>query len=92
MGSLMTFMILPSTSGPTGTYIGYPVSVTICPLVNPSVESSAIVRTVFPPICYDTSSSNLWVSPPTSSELSMGGNFSGKWTSTTAPIIYVIFL
>ena len=44
-------MILPNVSGPTGTIIGAPVSTTSCPLTNPSVESNAIVLTVFPPKC-----------------------------------------
>jgi len=44
-------MILPRHSGPTGTIIGDPVSATSCPLTSPSVESKAIVLTVFPPKC-----------------------------------------
>jgi len=31
MGSPMTFMILPRVEGPTGTMIGFPVSLTSCP-------------------------------------------------------------
>lgn len=49
MGSPMTFMILPSVSGPTGMRMGAPESRTFCPLTRPSVPSMAIVRTVFSP-------------------------------------------
>jgi len=47
----MTFMILPSVSGPTGIVMGAPVSYTDCPLTNPSVESIAIVLTLESPRC-----------------------------------------
>ena len=50
-GSPITFRILPNVSGPTGTEIGLPVSNTSCPLTSPSVESIAIVLTVFSPRC-----------------------------------------
>ena len=51
IGSPMTFIILPSVSGPTGTLIGEPVFVTLSPLLSPSVLSIAIVLTVVSPKC-----------------------------------------
>ena len=50
-GSPTTFKILPNVSGPTGTVIGEPVSVTFIPLTSPSVVSMAIVLTSFSPKC-----------------------------------------
>jgi hypothetical protein len=55
-GSPMTFMMRPRHAGPTGTMIGEPVSVTSWPRTRPSVESIAMVRTVFSPRCWATSS------------------------------------
>lgn len=46
MGSPITLIILPRVSGPTGTMMGLPVSLTSCPLTRPSVESKAIVLTL----------------------------------------------
>ena len=57
-GSPMTFMMRPSVSSPTGTVIGAPVSVTSWPRTRPSVESMAMVRTVFSPRCWATSSTS----------------------------------
>ncbi len=51
IGSPITLIILPKVSGPTGTIIGFPVSLTDCPLTNPSVESKAIVLTLESPKC-----------------------------------------
>jgi hypothetical protein len=51
-------MIRPSVIGPTGTRICAPVSITAWPRVRPSVESIAIVRTVFSPRCCATSSTS----------------------------------
>ena len=47
----MTFIILPNVSGPTGTLIASPVSVTLAPLLKPSVVSIEIVLTVPSPKC-----------------------------------------
>lgn len=91
IGSPITFIILPKHSGPTGTWIGDPVSTTFCPLTKPSVESKAIVLTVFPPRCCDTSKTNLWLNPSTSNAFRICGNPSSNWTSTTAPITWEIF-
>ena len=55
-GSPITFMMRPSVSSPTGTAIGWPVSVTSWPRVSPSVESMATVRTERSPRCWATSS------------------------------------
>ena len=59
-GSPMTFMMRPSVSSPTGTVIGLPVSTTSWPRTRPSVESMAMVRTVFSPRCCATSSTRRW--------------------------------
>ena len=91
IGSPITLIILPSVVGPTGTIIGFPVSATYCPLTSPSVESNAIVLTLFPPKCCATSSTSLWLTPCTSRALRIGGKFPSNWTSTTAPITYEIF-
>ena len=90
IGSPMTFIIRPKVSRPTGTEIGCPVSLTSAPLTKPSVESIAIVRTVASPRCWATSSINRspWFSH--SSALRIGGRWSPNWTSTTAPITWVI--
>ena len=56
IGSPMTFMMRPSVSGPTGTVIGAPVSLTSLPRTSPSVASIAMVRTVLSPRCCATSS------------------------------------
>ena len=42
---------LPNVSGPTGTEIGEPLSVTSVPLTRPSVESIATVLTEESPRC-----------------------------------------
>ena len=55
-GSPTTFMMRPSVPSPTGTAIGSPVSVTSWPRTRPSVVSIAMVRTVFSPRCWATSS------------------------------------
>jgi hypothetical protein len=91
IGSPITLIILPRVVGPTGTIIGFPVSATYCPLTRPSVESRAIVLTLFPPKCCATSSTSLWLTPCTSRALRIGGKFPSNWTSTTAPITYEIF-
>lgn len=91
IGSPITFIILPKHSGPTGTWIGDPVSTTFWPLTRPSVESNAIVLTVLPPKCWDTSNTNLWFKPSTSKAFKICGNPSSNWTSTTAPITWDIF-
>lgn len=69
----MTFIILPKVYGPTGILIGAPVSLTICPLTNPSVESMAIVLTLESPKCWATYKTNLFSTPSTSSALRIGG-------------------
>ena len=59
-GSPMTLMMRPSVSSPTGTAIGWPVSVTSWPRTRPSVVSMATVRTEFSPRCCATSSTRRW--------------------------------
>jgi hypothetical protein len=90
IGSPMTLIILPSVSGPTGTMIGFPVSDTSCPLMRPSVESSAIVLTLLPPKCWATSRTSLISNPYTSRALRIGGRLPSNCTSTTAPITWEI--
>lgn len=85
----MTFMILPSVSGPTGILIGAPVSMTSCPRTNPSVESIAMVLTLESPRCWATSKTSLFSTPATSSALRMGGIYPSNWTSTTAPMTFM---
>src|SRR5882672_8822372 len=50
-GSPSTFSTRPSVSGPTGTEIGPPVSITSMPRVMPSVGFIATARTRFSPRC-----------------------------------------
>ena len=49
--SPITLIKRPRVSGPTGTVMGQPVSFAFVPLINPSVESIAIVRTEESPKC-----------------------------------------
>jgi hypothetical protein len=90
-GSPITFSILPSTSLPTGIWIGSAVLTTSMPRTSPSVVSMAIVRTVFSPTCCATSEQDsgsvvdgrivrrraVYIS---------GSSFSSNLTSTTGPI------
>src|ERR1700686_3293832 len=55
----MTLIRRPRGSGPTGTVIGLPVSLTCIPRTSPSVASIAMHRTVFSPRCCATSSTRL---------------------------------
>ena len=90
MGSPMTLIILPRVSGPTGTRIGAPVSITLWPRTRPSVESKAMVLTLLPPRCWATSRTRrCWV-PSTSRAFKMGGSSPSNWTSTTAPMTWEI--
>src|SRR5262245_42912729 len=84
-GSPMTLMMRPSTSGPTGTEMGAPVSVASWPRVRPSVVSIATVRTVCSPRCCATSSTSAlpWFS--TVSAFRISGRSPSNLTSTTAP-------
>ena len=86
MGSPITLIILPRVSGPTGTWIGAPVSRASSPRFSPSVLSIAIVLTLDSPKCCATSKINLF--PPLShcKAVSISGNAPSNFTSTTAPI------
>src|SRR3984885_429995 len=89
-GSPMTFMMRPSVPSPTGTSIGWPVSVTSWPRTRPSVASIAIVRTVDSPRgCAPSSTRRL---PPflVSRELRIAGSWPSNCTSTTAPMTWVM--
>ena len=88
IGSPMTFMMRPSVFGPTGTRICEPVSVTSWPRVRPSVESMAIVRTVFSPRCWATSSTRRLPLLSVSSAERIAGSSPSKATSTTAPMTW----
>ena len=86
-----TFIILPKVSGPTGTLMGDPVLITSSPLFSPSVASIAIVLTSFSPRCCATSKINLFPELFVSRAVYISGSSFSKLTSTTAPIICVIF-
>ena len=58
-GTPTTFMMRPSTSRPTGTWIGLPVFSTGMPRTRPSVVSMAMVRTLCSPRCCATSTTRL---------------------------------
>ena len=88
-GSPMTFMMRPSVSGPTGTEIGPPVSVTSWPRTSPSVPSIAMVRTVFSPRCWATSRTRRLPWFVVSSAFRISGRKSGNVTSTTAPMTWL---
>src|SRR5208283_3261144 len=87
-------MILPRVAFPTGTEIGFPVSVTFIPLTTPSVVCMARVRTLLSPRCDATSSVMSRVGMPFSElpgdsnfkALSIAGSSFSNSTSTTAPI------
>src|SRR3569623_788896 len=89
IGSPITFMMRPSVPAPTGTAIGWPVSVTSWPRTRPSVTSIAIVRTVDSPRCWATSSTRRMLPFLVSSELRMAGRWPSNCTSTTAPMTWV---
>src|SRR5690349_1894552 len=88
-GSPMTFMMRPSVPSPTGTAIGWPVSATSWPRTRPSVASIAMVRTVFSPRCWATSSTRRLPAFLVSSELRIAGRWPSNCTSTTAPMTWV---
>src|SRR5580658_4399409 len=89
-GSPMTFMMRPSVPSPTGTSIGWPVSVTSWPRTRPSVASIAIVRTVDSPRCCATSSTRRLPPFLVSRELRIAGSWPSNCTSTTAPMTWVM--
>src|SRR5690348_3039507 len=89
IGSPMTFMMRPSVPSPTGTAIGWPVSVTCWPRTRPSVASIAMVRTVDSPRCCATSRTRRLLPFLVSSELRMAGRWPSNCTSTTAPMTWV---
>ncbi len=96
IGSPMTFMIRPSVAGPTGTVIGPPVSATSWPRTRPSVVSMAMVRTVFSPRCWATSSTRrkgapvFWSVLVVSSAFRIAGRWPSNSTSTTAPMTWAM--
>src|SRR5580698_8310055 len=89
-GSPTTFMMRPSVPAPTGTSIGWPVSVTSWPRTRPSVVSMAMVRTVDSPRCWATSSTRRLPWFLVSSALRIAGRWSSNCTSTTAPMTWVM--
>src|SRR3712207_6199900 len=84
-----TFMMRPSVPSPTGTEIGPPVSPTAWPRTRPSVVSIAMVRTVFSPRCWATSSTSRlpWLSVSSAFRIA-GRCSSSNCTSTTAPMTW----
>src|SRR5690348_6799233 len=83
-------MMRPKVSGPTGTEIGPPVSVTSAPRTRPSVVSIAMVRTVFSPRCCATSSTSVLPWFCVCSALRIAGSSPSNFTSTTAPITWLM--
>src|SRR5580693_7643439 len=90
IGSPITLMMRPSVSGPTGTEIGAPVSMTSWPRTRPSLTSIAMVRTVDSPRCWATSSTRRLPWFLVSSALRIAGSSPSNCTSTTAPMTWVM--
>ena len=61
IGSPRTLKSLPSVSLPTGTSIGFPVSITSIPLSSPSVDDMATALTWFAPMDCWTSKTTLFL-------------------------------
>src|SRR6267142_5149633 len=89
-GSPTTLMMRPRHSSPTGTAIGWPVSVTSWPRTRPSEVSIAMVRTVDSPRCWATSSTRRLPPFLVSSAFRIAGSSPSNFTSTTAPITWVM--
>src|SRR3984885_2103783 len=89
-GSPITFMMRPSVPAPTGTMIGLPGSLTSWPLTRPSVVSMAMVRTVYSPRCWATSSTSRLPPFLVSIAFRMAGKCPSNCTSTTAPMTCVM--
>src|SRR5579864_4083220 len=89
-GSPTTLMMRPSVPSPTGIAIAWPVSVTSWPRTRPSLESIAMVRTVDSPKCCATSSTRRLPRLVVSSALRIAGRSSSNFTSTTAPMTWVM--
>src|SRR6202030_585146 len=85
-----SFMMRPRVPSPTGTAIGWPVSVTSWPRTSPSLVSIATVRTVDSPRCWATSSTRRLPWFLVSSALRIAGRWSSNCTSTTAPMTWVM--
>src|ERR1051326_2213177 len=85
-----TFMMRPSVPSPTGTAIGWPLSVTSWPRTRPSLESIATERTVDSPRCWATSSTSRRPWLVVSMALRIAGRWPSKCTSTTGPMTWVI--
>src|SRR5262245_56918840 len=86
----MTLMMRPSVPSPTGTAIGWPVSVTSWPRTSPSLVSMAMVRTVDSPRCCATSSTRRWPWFLVSSALRIAGRCPWNCTSTTGPMTWLM--
>src|SRR6185437_5767871 len=89
-GSPTTFRMRPSVSGPTGTRMGAPVSSTSVPRTSPSVVSMAMVRTVLSPRCCATSSTRRLPWFWRWRALRILGSSPSNFTSTTAPMTWVM--
>ena len=85
IGSPMTLRMRPRVSGPTGTVMGAPVSVTDWPRTMPSVLSMAMQRTVRSPSSWATSRTNSRSPILLVRAFWMKGRSPSNWTSTTAP-------
>ena len=73
-GSPIKVPVGPETLGRIINVIGEPVSVTLLPLLRPSVLSMAIVLTVLSPKCWATSSTNLFPELSHSNAVKISGN------------------
>ncbi len=87
----MTFMMRPSVPSPTGTMMGWPVSVTDWPRVRPSEMSMAMQRTEFSPRCWATSRTRRLPLFEVSSAFRISGRWPSNFTSTTGPMTWVIW-
>src|ERR1700710_2985196 len=70
--------------------IGPPVSVTLPPRTRPSVVSIAMVRTVDSPRCCATSSTRRLLPFMVVMAFRIAGRWPSNWTSTTAPMTWVM--
>ena len=86
IGEPSTSMMRPSVASPTGTLMPSPVFSATRPRFRPSVEPSAIVRTMPSPSCCCTSSV-ISVPLTLSASYTFGTDSRGNSTSTTAPMI-----
>ncbi len=86
IGRPSTSMMRPRVPAPTGTEMARPVLLATRPRFRPSVEPSAMARTMPSPSCCCTSSV-ISVFSTFSASYTFGTSLRGNSTSTTAPMI-----